>query len=84
MDQRNVEKEDRARFNNAWYVATFKDISERIHNNFRAWFKAHTLGYKGFGLGMTSQQQIIAREQRRRKMQLIGHVLAKLQPSTQQ
>ncbi len=42
------------------------------------------MGYRGIGLGVTSQQQRIAREQRRRKMQLARHVLAKLQPSTQQ
>jgi hypothetical protein len=81
---RNVEKEDRTRFNNAWFVATIRVASEQFHNNFKARFKAHPLGYRGIGLGVTSQQQRIAREQRRRKMQLARHVLAKLQPFTQQ
>jgi hypothetical protein len=82
--QRNVEKINRARFNNAWFVATVKAIGERFHNNFRVGFRAHPLGYRGFGLGMTFQQQIIAKEQRRRKMQLVEHIPTKLQPSTQQ
>jgi len=47
--QKNVEKEDKARFNNAWFATTI--IGETFHNNFRA----HTLGYKGLGLGVTSQ-----------------------------
>jgi hypothetical protein len=41
------------------------------------------LGYRGFGLGVTSQQQKIAKVQRRKKMQLVGHLPTKLQPSTQ-
>jgi hypothetical protein len=82
--RRNVEKEDKARFNNAWFVAAIKVVGEQFHNNFRARFRAHPLGYRGFGLGMTSQQQRISKEQRRRKMQLVGHVLAKLQTSIQQ
>jgi hypothetical protein len=55
-----------------------------IHNNFKARFRAHPLGYIGFGLGVTSQEQKIAKEQRSRRMQLVKHVLAKLQPSIQQ
>jgi len=51
--QKNVEKEDKARFNNAWFATII--IGERFHNNFRAWFRAYTLGYKGLGLGLTSQ-----------------------------
>lgn len=42
------------------------------------------MGYIGFGLGVTSQEQKIAKEQRSRRMQLVKHVLAKLQPSIQQ
>jgi hypothetical protein len=51
--QKNVEKEDKTWFNNAWFATTI--IGERFHNNFWAWFRAHTLGYKGLGLGVTSQ-----------------------------
>jgi len=55
-----------------------------IHNNFKARFKARPLGYIEFGLGVTSQKLKIAKEQRRRRMQLAKHVLAKLQPSIEQ
>ncbi len=68
---RNVEKENRARFNNAWFVATIKAVSERFCNNFRVRFRVHPLGYRGFGLGMTSQQQIIAKEQEKEKCNLL-------------
>jgi hypothetical protein len=47
-------------------------------------FRAHPLGYRGFGLGVTSQEQKIAKIQRRKKMQLVGHLPTKLQPSIQQ
>ncbi len=52
--QKNVEKEDKARFNNAWFAIAVKAANERFYNNFRAGFRAHPLGYKGFGLGVTS------------------------------
>ncbi len=55
--QRNVEKKNRARFNNAWFVIAIRAINEKFHNNFRVGFRAHPLGYKGFGLGVTFQQQ---------------------------
>jgi hypothetical protein len=54
--QRNVEKKHRAKFNNAWFVATVRAIGERFHNKFKARFRAHPLGYKGFDLGVTSRQ----------------------------
>jgi hypothetical protein len=65
--QKNVEKKDRTRFNNAWFATTIKVDDERFHNNFKARLRAHPLGYKGFGLGVTSQQQITTRKQRKRK-----------------
>jgi hypothetical protein len=83
VTQKNVEKENKVQFNNAWFVTVVRATSERFHNNFKARFRAHLLGHKGFGLGVTSQQQITMRKQRRRKMQLVGHVLVKLQPFTQ-
>jgi hypothetical protein len=39
--QREIEKEDRTKFNDAWFVATIKAINERFHNNFRVGFQAH-------------------------------------------
>ncbi len=75
--QKNVEKEYKALFNNAWFVVVVRIASERFHNNFRVGFRVHPLGYTGFDLGMTFQQQIIEREQIRRKMQLVGHLLTK-------
>jgi hypothetical protein len=83
VTQKNVEIEDKDRFNNAWFIAVARIASEKFHNNFKAGFRAHPLGYKGFGLGVTSQQQITTRKQRRRKMQLVRHVPTKLQPSIQ-
>jgi len=80
--QKNVENEDKYRFNNAWFVIVVRVAGEKFDNNFKAGFKAHPLGYKGFGLGVTFQQQITMRKQRRRKLQLIEHVPTKLQPST--
>jgi hypothetical protein len=53
--QRDVEKEDKAKFNNAWFAAVVKVTGERFHNNFKVGFKAHPLGYKGFGLGVSFQ-----------------------------
>jgi hypothetical protein len=38
--QRKIDKEDRAKFNDAWFAATIKATSERFHNNFRIWFQA--------------------------------------------
>ncbi len=67
--QKIVEKDNKAQFNNAWFVTTI--IGEKFHKNYRAWFKAHTLGYKGLGLGVTSQQQITIRKQRRKKCNLL-------------
>jgi hypothetical protein len=58
-----------------------KVVGEWLHNNFRIGFKAHLLGYKRFGLGVTSQQQKVTRKQIMRKMQLVKHVPTKLQPS---
>jgi len=81
--QKNVENEDKDWFNNAWFVIVVRVVGEKFHNNFKAKFRAHPLGYKGFGLGVTFQQQITIRKQRRRKLQLIEHVPTKLQPSTQ-
>ncbi len=80
--QKNVENEDKYQFNNAWFVIVVRVAGEKFDNNFKAGFKAHPLGYKGFGLGVTFQQQITMRKQRRRKLQLIEHVPTKLQPST--
>jgi len=81
--QKNVENEDKDWFNNAWFVIVVRVVGEKFQNNFKAKFRAHPLGYKGFGLGVTFQQQITIRKQRRRKLQLIEHVPTKLQPSTQ-
>jgi hypothetical protein len=39
--QRKIDKEDKTKFNDAWFVATIKAISERFHNNFRVGFQAH-------------------------------------------
>ncbi len=65
--QRNVEKKYRVRFNNAWFVTTIKAINEQLHKNFRVRFRAQPLGHRRFGLGVTSQQQKIAKVQRRKK-----------------
>jgi hypothetical protein len=43
---KNVEKKDKARFNNALFVATIKVACEQFHNNFRARFRAHPFGVK--------------------------------------
>lgn len=81
--QRKIENEDRPEFNEAWSVTFIRTTGERFHNNFKAWYQTHPLGYMGFGLGVTSTRQTNVRQQRRQKMQLVGHFLAKLQPSTQ-
>ncbi len=82
--QRNVEKKYRVKFNNAWFVTTIRVVSEQFHKNFKVRFRAEPLGHRRFGLGVTSQQQKIAKVQRRKKMQFVGHLPTKLQPSTQQ
>ncbi len=73
-----LRKKDRAKFNEAWPSTSIKATSERFHNNFRAGYRAHSLGHMGFGLRITSAQQKNVKQQRRGKMQLVGHVLAKL------
>jgi hypothetical protein len=55
VTQSNVGKINKARFNNAWFAAIVKATSEQFHNNFRARLRAHPLGYRGFGLGVTFQ-----------------------------
>jgi len=37
--QKNVEKKDKALFNNAWFVTTIRAISEIFHNNFKIWLR---------------------------------------------
>jgi hypothetical protein len=78
-----IEKKDRGKFNGAWSATFVRASSGRFHNNFKArpvlssssklhgvWFKNH--------ICMTKN----VKQQRREKMQLARHVLAKLQPST--
>jgi hypothetical protein len=79
-----LRKTKRFKFNGAWFVAIVKINSETFHNNFKAMFQAHPLKYIGFGLGNTYMQQRSVRKQSKAKMQLVGHVPTKLQPSTQQ
>jgi hypothetical protein len=45
--QRKIDKEDRTKFNDAWFAATIMAISERFHNNFRVGFQAQPLDIKG-------------------------------------
>ncbi len=52
--QRKIENEDRPEFNEAWFVTSIKAVGERFHNNFKAWYQTHPLGYMVFGLGITS------------------------------
>jgi hypothetical protein len=48
-----IEKEDRVKFNEAWFSISIKVAGERLHNNFRARYQAHPLNYMGFGLRIT-------------------------------
>ncbi len=48
--QRRIEKEDKTKFNEAWFATFIKVIGKRFHNNFRTSYQAHPLGYMGFGL----------------------------------
>jgi hypothetical protein len=79
-----LRKTNRSKFNDAWFVNIVKVNNETFHNNFKAGFQARPLKYIGFGLGNTYVQQRSVRKQRKEKMQLVGHVPTKLQPSTQQ
>ncbi len=47
--QRIIEKDNRAKFNDAWFVVV-EVASEKFHNNFK-------IGYIGFGLRVTYVQQ---------------------------
>ncbi len=48
--RRSIKKEDITKFNYAWFVAIVNVVGERFHNNFKARFQAHPLGYKRFGV----------------------------------
>ncbi len=54
------------------------DVGECFHNNFRVGFWAYPLGYKRFGLGITSVEQKFAKQQRMAMMWLVRHVLTRL------
>jgi hypothetical protein len=41
------------------------------YNNFKVGFRAHSLGYRGFGLGVTSQQQKMAKYKEGKKCNLL-------------
>jgi hypothetical protein len=51
-----LKKNDKAKFNEAWFVTSIKAASERFHNNFKARYRFHLLGYMGFGLRITFAQ----------------------------
>jgi hypothetical protein len=71
-------------FNQVWFATIVKVVGKCFHNNFRARFQTHLLGYRGFGLGITFAQQRFAREQIVARMWLDGHVPTKLQLFFQQ
>ncbi len=50
--QRRIEKEDRTKFNETWFVTFIRAIGERFHNNFGTKYQTHPLGYMRFGLGI--------------------------------
>ncbi len=52
--QRKIENEDKAKFNEAWFVTSIRVVGKKIHNNFRTGYRTHPSGFMGFGLGITS------------------------------
>jgi len=68
--QKRIEKEDKAKFNEAW--SSIKVVNERFHNNFWVGHRVHPLGYMGFGLGIIFSQQKFVKQQRRGECSLLG------------
>ncbi len=54
-----------------WFAIVIKVIGEKFHMNFKVGFWAHSLSYKGFGLGITYEQQKIVRQLKMTRMQLV-------------
>ncbi len=76
--QRRVEKKDRAKFNETWSSTSIRVVGEKLHKNFKIGYQVHPLSYVGFGLGIAFARQRNVKQQRKGKMQLATHVLAKL------
>jgi hypothetical protein len=48
--QRIIDKENKVKFDEAWFVTSIRVVGERFHNNFETRYRIHPLGYMGFGL----------------------------------
>ncbi len=59
--QRNIEKEDRTKFNQPWSITIIKVVGEWLHNYFKASSQMHPLGFRRSNLVFTFEQQKIDR-----------------------